>query len=778
MLITKNLIVKLLPKFVNISDARLIDACNAVGMEVEQIITHPYTPDLTIGRIMEVKKHPNADTLNICQVKVNNEIREIICSADQLAPNHNVVVAREGVKMISGMTIAERDMRGVTSHGMMCAYHELTPHNHAVISEWDKNQIIFIDEVKIDNNNPLKYLGLEDKIYDIAIPSNRNELNGLIAFVSEIAIYFRWEYILPLDFDLKISKKHELEVNIKSDDVNAYSIVALNGVNYQRTLWSIKGELMNCNVKPQDNIVDLANYVSLFTANPLHFFDQAKIEGSITVKNATKDEIMIGLDNQEYHLKKGDLIICDENKTIALAGIIGAANSKVDNTTKAIYAEVANFNYNKIAATVERLKATTSAGIRFSKPLSLWTTKLTISELIKTLEPYVETIKVINNIKIPQVKPIAISIGELNAFLGIKKHLSSLKHKTKLLNLECSNTSIIAHPMRLDINNVHDIYEEIMKLEDVNNLHPLPITASVIVDKNYQRYNDLRSIRNFLIDFGCYETKTYNLTNEINNDSFNFYELDSSYQVINAISKQREYLRTNLFASLLDVLKYNNARKRPLHNIFEIQQLCDKTKSFKNLTILLATPLYQSCLNKTKVPLDMMTAKALVTSLLEKFNVELNYRTFKECPNFYPENALAIIDKNKQIIGYVGQIRHNQLKKYDLATPVFGITLNLDLILKETKQKATQYQKIASALAISRDVNITLGKETKIIKVLNDLKKLPNIENVIVKDKYQNDALITYTINYNIQSYQKTFNITEIDNCTNQVAEIIKTYSK
>ncbi len=778
MLITKSLIVKLLPKFININDARFIEACNAVGMEVEQIIEHPYTPDLVVGRLVEVKKHPNADTLNICQVLVNNKTTEIICSADQLSPNHNVIVAREGVKMINDMVIANRDMRGVTSHGMMCAYHELTPHNQAVISEWDKNQIIFLDDAKIDDNNPLKHLGLEDKVYDVAIPSNRNELNGLIEFANEIAIHFGWEFNLPRDFDFKISKSNSFKVNLKSDDVNAYSIVKLDQINYQDTPWVLKGELMNCNIKPQDNVVDLANYVTLLTANPLHFFDQAKVVGNITVKNATKDEIMVGLDNHQYQIKTDDLIICDNQKTIALAGVIGAANTMVDASTKAIYAEVANFKPRRIAATVERLKLNTTAGVRFSKPLSLWVTKLAINQLLETMQPYVKSIKVLNDIKIPQMKPISVSINELNNFLGIKKHLASLKHKSKLLHLDFNTTSATAHPMRLDIINAQDVYEEIMKLEDVNKLIVQPITANVIINNNYQRYNDLKTIRNFLVDYGCYETKTYNLTSKANNDLFNFFKLDSSFQVINAISKQREYLRTNLFTSLLDVLKYNRARKRPLHNIFEMQQLSDKTQSFKNLTILLSVPLYQSPLNQTNVPLDLMTAKALTTSLLAKFNVKYNYRTFKTCPNYYPENALIIVNDKKETIGYVGQIRRTQLKKYDLETPVFGITLNLDLLFAGAKKEAIQYQKIANVSAISRDVNITLKRETKIIKVLNELQLLPNIEDVVVKDSYANVDDITYTISYNIQSYQKTFNVNEIDNYSSKVAKIIKNYSE
>jgi phenylalanyl-tRNA synthetase beta chain len=192
MIISKQLIAKFLPKIYDVDDQQFTEACNCLGIEVERIIKHPALNNLVIGEIIKIENHPNADKLHFVQVRVGNgdQINNIVCGANNLAINKKVVVALNGAKLHDGRVIEYKEIRGILSQGMICAYGELTPHSHFVDDD-DRNGIMLLDNAIIGDNSVEKYIGLDDIMYDLSLPSNRNDLNGALSFCQELSGYFK-----------------------------------------------------------------------------------------------------------------------------------------------------------------------------------------------------------------------------------------------------------------------------------------------------------------------------------------------------------------------------------------------------------------------------------------------------------------------------------------------------------------------------------------------------------------------------------------------------------
>jgi phenylalanyl-tRNA synthetase beta chain len=191
MIISRQLITKLLPNFVKVDDQNFINACSAIGIEVERIIKHPHIDNCVIGEIISIENHPNADRLHVVQVKISNEqTNTIVCGASNLKLNKKVIVALNNAKLHDGRIIAYKELRGVLSQGMICAYGELTPNTQCLATD-DADGIILLETATIGDTNVAKYIGLDDTIFDLSTPSNRNDLNGTLFLCQELAGFFK-----------------------------------------------------------------------------------------------------------------------------------------------------------------------------------------------------------------------------------------------------------------------------------------------------------------------------------------------------------------------------------------------------------------------------------------------------------------------------------------------------------------------------------------------------------------------------------------------------------
>lgn len=198
MRISKEIISQYIPKIYDIDDKTFIDICNAIGIEVETIIKHPFIKNVVVGQIVSLESHPNAESLSLCKVSIgeNSEPLTIVCGAKNIKINDKVIVALDQCVLHNGKKIERTKIRDVISEGMICAYSELTPHNSEFLSNEDINGVVILDDNAIvGDTNPLKYVGLNDTIYELTLPSNRNDLNGVISFCSDFAGYVNLPFV-------------------------------------------------------------------------------------------------------------------------------------------------------------------------------------------------------------------------------------------------------------------------------------------------------------------------------------------------------------------------------------------------------------------------------------------------------------------------------------------------------------------------------------------------------------------------------------------------------
>jgi phenylalanyl-tRNA synthetase beta chain len=232
MIVSKHLISKFLPKFINVNDGEFITACSNIGIEVEKIIHHPKLNNFIIGQIMSINKHPNADKLNVCQIKIDQseQYLTIVCGGKNLELNKKVVVAQNNTTLHNGKTIIHSELRGILSQGMICSYSELTPHNMFYPKNED-HYVVTLDDADIGDTNVAKYVGLDDTIYDLSLPSNRNDLNGVCVLCKELSGYFKYEFEIP-DVESFNEINSEL-INLSFDQnlLSSLAFVKINNIN-------------------------------------------------------------------------------------------------------------------------------------------------------------------------------------------------------------------------------------------------------------------------------------------------------------------------------------------------------------------------------------------------------------------------------------------------------------------------------------------------------------------------------------------------------------------
>jgi len=322
---------------------------------------------IVIGKVLEVKKHPNADRLRLAVVDIKKEKLNIVCGAPNLAEGQLVPVALIGAILPGGLEIKESEIRGEKSSGMICAEDELG------IGKSHEGIIVLNENAKIGESFA-KYLKVNDIILEVDNKSlsNRPDLLNHYGIARELSVIFDlslkpYEKFLEKKFHFLTAKENKLEVKVEDKEAcPRYMAVKIDGLEVKESPAWLKERLIAVNQKPINNIVDLTNYVMLECGQPLHSFDATKVE-KIVVRRGQKNEIFETLDEKERNLNEDDLLITDGKNPIAVAGVMGGKNSGINNETKNIVLESANFKAANVRKTSQKLGLRTEASTRYEK---------------------------------------------------------------------------------------------------------------------------------------------------------------------------------------------------------------------------------------------------------------------------------------------------------------------------------------------------------------------------------------------------------------------------
>ncbi len=776
MLITYNW----LKQYIDLSDIskqQLADILTKAGHEVENFGDQAYGTNLVIGQVLSCIKHPNADSLHICQVDVGTDIRQIVCGAPNIAADQKVIVALPGCKLAGG-EIQETVVRGESSKGMICSLSELNVDKKSLTDEQLAGIEVLDEDAIVGNTNVLEYLGLDDTVYEVSLTPNRADCLSFWALAKDLGAILNREVKLP-DYRYSADKsKTDLIIDSQTEKAPYFVGTIINNLTIKESPAWLKKALNGVGVKAINNVVDISNYVMLETGQPLHFYDLAKIPAKeITVKNGL-NEIYTALDGQKYHVLEDDLMITTENRAIGYAGIMGGEDSKIDENTRGIIIEAAHFNLVNVRNTSRRLGLFTEAATRFSKGIdpkaALTATERSIQLLIELADAEnIEETVIFGDMG---YKPTVIeaSVTKINSLLGTHFKYDEIYQVFKALDFKPEKKDkdiIITHipSYRTDIEIWQDLSEEVIRIAGYENivstLPKMPTTQARYAKNGKNR----RMIDAMLNGFGFNEVVTYSLVSQANIDE-GILSVGTPVRIANAMGEDRRYYRTSLLPSLLDCVSYNVARNNHEYLLFETAQVySDEGKERMHLSMAMSEKTTYSKWQNVIGKNDFYSLKGIVINILEKLGYDEKRVFFKPVSNpkelLHP-NKSADVYLGKKLIGYIGHIHPLAKKKYEIDETVLA-EINLDAVFSE-KPSRIKFEKIARYPAVNYDLALVVEEKITAEQIISTIRKAGGslLEVVEIFDVYRGKGIsegyksVAVSISY--RSNEKTLSENDI----------------
>ncbi len=708
---------------VDVDVKELAEDMTAVGNEYDSAEKLINATNLTIGKVIECKNHPDSDHLHVCKVDVGNEVLNIVCGAPNVREGLKVIVALVGADLPGGIKIKRSEIRGAESNGMLCSLQELGIENK-FLSETDKTGIHELDENAPIGKDPIEYMKLNDEVIDFDLTANRGDLLSILGMAYEVgAIYSK----KVKDIDLKynpIDEKIDFNLEIATDNCSAFLAKKVKNIVIKESPDFIKIRLIASGIRPINNVVDISNYVMLEVGQPLHFYDGDKLGNTIKVRMAENGEKLTTLDNIERVLDEEDIVITNGKEAIGLAGVMGGLDTEVTENTKSILIEAAVFDSVKVRKTSKKVVRSESSN-RFEKGLDSNRTYMAIERACSLLEKYADG-EVLSGMEVfdkteKDDKNIQIGIEKTNRVLGtsitIEEAINVLERLGFTANkLNDNDLNVIVPRRRTDIWIEEDLIEEIGRIYGVNNI----IGKLPEIPMRTGKYDKtLRGIRNKMVDLGLNETLSYILINEKEAESFKTEDV-KNICLSDPITEERSRLRHKIIPSLMKIYDYNYAREIKDVALFEIgKAFYEKDGSFiEDQKIAgLMTGDYFTGIKKEKV--NFYIVKGICEELLDYLGYGNRYSFVanKEFPQEMHPYQSAYISVNGDIVGFVGKV-HPNITKQD----VFVFEINLDKLLSK-KTGGMKFKEISKYPTVSKDLALVVDKDLTSEEIEKAIKK-------------------------------------------------------
>lgn len=752
------------------------------GVNVEKVTEYKFN-NLVVGEVLECEKHPASDHLNICLVDVGEEKPyQIICGADNVKKGIKVIVALPKAVLPGDFVIEERKLLGVTSCGMICALYEL---GLADKEETYDDGIHILDSDALVGSDPLKYLGIDDIIYDLDLNPNRNDCLSHLGFAYEVASVTGKELVMPETSFNEESKSINDDFTLKVDTENCSMYLArqVENVKIGPSPDFIKNRLESAGMRSINNVVDISNYVMLEYGQPLHFFDKEKLGNKIVVRMAKENEKVVTLDDEERTLTKDDIVITDGEKVVAIAGVMGAKNTDVDDNTKNILIESAIFKPYNVRYTSLRLGLRSEACLRFEKLLNYEYTKMAIDRACHLLEKYASG-KVLKDMacfeEVDKTKKMtSVSLDKINKVLGtsisleeVKEILTKLgfpfKEKDEVFEIEIPNR-------RMDVFMDYDIIEEVGRIYGYDKIKGKDLVLNVREGGYTGKIGLRKSVSKKLRSYGLNEVKTYTLTSNEEVEKFNE---DDHIRLLLPMSNDKAFVRTSIIPSLINVYKYNKARGVTDVNIYDASNVYynkDYEEEVK-LAILMSGEYISNNFLGKGIRVDFYVLKGIITSLLEYlgYGKRIRFNKVKDIKDLHPGKSAEIVIDNERI-GFMGRVNPSMLKD-----DVYVLEISLDKLSKKKTGKL-KFEDISKYPDITKDVAFIVDKKVLSSDIEKEIRKNGTkiLNEVKVFDLYEGEKVpegkrsIAYSLVFN--DYTKTLTEDVVDNIFRTIIDKVTT---
>ena len=753
---------KILSQFVNlseISDETIAHTLTFAGIEVEDFYPLAVGTNLVIGQILKIHDVEGSSHLHLLEVDRGAKygVTNIICGAPNVKLGAKVIVALEGA-VLKDITIKPTVIHGHESNGMCCSLLELGV-DQKYLSEDDVKGIAILEEdAEVGNEKVLEFLDLDDTIFDVRPLANRSDVLAIHNLARELGALFSRKVRIS-EFDAKVTKEASVSVKTESPNCRQFAIKEMYGIKVGPSPKWLVNSLVALGQRSINNIVDIGNYVMLLTGQPLHMYDLDKLTSrDFTVRDDLQTKF-IGLDNHEYDLIPGDLVVLAGGKPVGIAGVLGGSTTAVSETTKNIAIEAAYFDRASIRVTSIRLNLMSEASQRFAKGINPHQTEATLNftaMLISNICGVKEQANIVNDDHVDHNPTIvALTYSYLNNLLGTEFSREMIVETFERLSIRVTERDDLLYavipPYRIDITSKADLAEELIRLLGFYNVNSvLPMLTSVAGGYS-ESQSKTNLVRKLMQSRGLYETLTYTLVSEQEVESFKFVNKGQAIALAHPMSPDHKFLRLNLLPSLLSVAQYNYARQQTNFALFETSDVYSETDRNKHLGVILVGEYLQRGL-LSKRPYDFYDAKGLVESLFSLLEIKLGRYQIEPLTSaqfgFHPGRSASIMI-GKTLVGVFGELHPKALSERNFnKTSVIGLELNLSAVF-ELQVSQTKMTPVSLYPSVSRDLALVVASDISAKTIIDEIKK---VDRKIIKDVQIFDVYTGQHVEENSQS--------------------------
>ena len=757
----------------SINSEKLIEQLTMAGLEVGSVEpAAAIFSGVVVGEVLSIQQHPDADRLRICQVDVGQEESlQIVCGASNVRVGLKIPAALCGAVLPGDFNIKKSKLRGVESLGMLCSEKELG-------LAADANGLMELSSdapVGIDIRD---YLSLNDFIIEVDLTPNRADCLCVEGLAREVALLNKMDWSITKVNKTVIGHQDTLKVTVEDTtacprylgrlikDVNAKAITPL---------W-MQERLRRSGLRSLGPLVDVTNYVLLELGQPLHVFDANKLSGDITVRRAKTNESLLLLNNEVVTLDNEALVIADDQKALALAGVMGGNDSAVSDVTQSLFLECAFFTPLAIAGKARRYGLHTDSSHRFERGVDATLQDRAIDRatqlIIDIAGGSAGPITVVSTQEnIPKRSSVLLRRQKIEKILGINftdEYIVDLFQRLGMtIQAEAEGWQVVPPGFRFDIGIEADLIEEIARIYGYNNLPRSSLSMRSELTTATETLLDIDRVKDLLVDRGYQEAITYSFVDE--DIQKNVIPNDELIRLKNPISSEMAVMRTTLWCGLLKAALYNTNRQQTRVRLFEsglrFVKQNGETHQQKMLAGLVLGTAYSEQWTEKSRKVDFYDVKADIQAMFALAGCEVNFHSATHV-SLHPGQTAQIVTLDGQIIGWLGMLHPNLEKKLGFDTQVFLFELDQNIMLNK---RISVFKSLSKYPSVRRDLALIVDEVITASEIINCVKKStgPVLQDVIIFDVYRGKGIEegkkSMALSLVIQDDTQTLTDSEID---------------
>ena len=718
----------------------------SAGFEVEEIQYLGAGIDkVVVAKILTMDKHPDADRLKICRVDAGEYgIRQIVTAAPNVKAGDVIPLALDGARLPDGTVIHNGKLRGAESQGMMCGGSELGIDDANYPGASVDGVLILRPEDAPLGTDIRKVIGLDEYIFDISLTANRPDCQSVFGMAREVAAILG----KPLKFpdvtvrDLPEKPVKGLSVDVRAKDLcRRYMAAKIGSVQIAPSPEWMRKRLVLAGLRPINNFVDITNFVLLELGNPMHAFDEREISGGkIVARCAAPGETLVTLDGKENVLSPEMLVICDEERPLAVAGIMGGKESGIRPDTRSVVFEVAKFARDSIRKTSRKLGLRSDSSARFEKGVDSASCAFAMQRALHLVQELgagtVEGAVIDCCFAALEPKEMTVSLDHIDALLGIPVPEETVCDILRRLSFGVRQEGRSMHltvPLyREDIDGEPDIAEEVIRYYGYEHIVPTLLDAAETTNGGMSdRQKGFAKLKEILIACGMNECITYSFVNEKWYDWAKLSDLKAdAVRILNPISEDAALMRRKIFPSLLHVASANLSKKVSEGRLFELARVYDRTEGQE---LPCETETLSLCnFGNT----DFFEMKGQIENVLDAFGLRYELRRSR-APYLHPGISADIVARG-QVIGCFGEVHPDVAEAFGIRQKVYVAECSAEKILAFEDRKFV-YRDIPVYQSITRDLAFVVKEDIPAAEIVREIRRAAGklLEDVSVFDVYR-----------------------------------------